>query len=249
MYKHLYILLVSVIFFSCEFDNYDPPSLVFEGNLIYNNEPFLYDGSANRPVLRLYQEGFGLQDYGTVVRVNEKGYFSQLFFSGDYKLTLNNAQYPFEFKDFNSLGVGLGYDSIAVNLKGSIQRDFEVVPYYVISEVNATVSGNDIAANFNVSAVDDNSLKNIHPNVRRVWLFLSTTPIVNSSTRANSVLDVTPFSTGSQQLTITMNSDLYRTAYLNNFKDYGWYRVAIELEGVPNYYLFSEIKKIEGIPL
>ncbi len=41
----------------------------------------------------------------------------------------------------------------------------------------------------------------------------------------------------------------YQNGYVNNFRDYAFCRVAIELENIPNYYLFTEVKKIEGLPV
>lgn len=243
----IYIILLGLIFTSCEFDNYDPPSAFFRGNLTYNSTTFLYDGNPAVPVLRLFQEGFGKEDPGQVARINEEGYFSHLLFPGDYKLTLENTAYPFEFDDFSSLGIGLGYDTIAIKLTGSMDRDFEITPYFTLSNVNAVVSGADIVATFDVTAVA--SVVNPTPNVTRARIYLNTTPMVNSRTRANEVTDVTPFNTGTQQLSVSLPALRYRDRYVNNFKEYGWYRVAVELEGIPNYYLFSESIRLDGIPL
>jgi hypothetical protein len=248
MIKYIFYLLLTCLFFcSCEYDNYNPPSLSFEGHFTHNNDSFYYDGNVNNPVLKLYQEGFGLKDYGTVLRVSQHGTFNQLFFAGQYKLTLNNVQYPFEFKDFKSLGVGLGYDSIAYNITKNINQDFEIIPYYTISNVNASIAGNDIVAAFDVNTVTS-GLQKATPKVIKAWLYLSTTGLVNSATKCNSVVSIIPFNSGTQHLTATISKNAYRSVYLHNSKTYGWYRVAIELEGIPNYYLFSDTKRIDGIP-
>ncbi|MBW1726693.1 MAG: DUF3823 domain-containing protein [Deltaproteobacteria bacterium] len=249
MKKMIGIILLGIILTACEYDNYNPPECFFQGYLTYNGEPFLYDGSPSVPVLRLYQEGFGLEDGGQVARINEEGFFSHLLFAGDYKLTLQNVLYPFEFDDFSSLGTGLGYDTLAINITGDMERNFEITPYFTLSNVSAVVSGNDIVATFNVTAVDDPSLENPTPNVIRARIYLNVTPLVNSNTLANRAVDVAPFNTGTQQLSVSLPAISYRERYTNNFKTYGWVRVAVELEGIPNYYLFSEIIYLDGIPL
>lgn len=245
----VYILLLGILLTSCEYDNWDEPESFFTGNLTYNGAPFLYDGNPGAAMLRLYQDGFGKPDPGQVARINENGYFSQLFFSGEYKLTLENTPYPFVLDDFQSLGVGLGYDTMTVDLNTSLNMDFELTPYYTLSNVNAEIVGTDIVATFDVTALEDGTFDSI-PNVSRARFYLNTTPIVTGATgvQRSSKL-ATPFNSGTQQVSVSIAVSKYRKMYVNNFKTYGWYRVALELEGIPNYFLFSEIIKLEGIPL
>jgi hypothetical protein len=249
MKKYIFIILLGIICNACEYDNYDPPTLTFTGNLMYNNSNFLYDGNAGRPVLRFYQSGFGLSDAGTVARIDQNGHFSQLFFSGDYKLTLQNTMFPFEFKDFTSKGSGKGYDTISIKLNTSIERNFDLIPYYTISDLNAVVSGTDIVATFNATTVVNAALKNPTPTAIKARLYVSTTPLVTSVIVANAVNSSISFNSGTNQVTVTMPVSKYRTSVVNNTKTYGWYRVALELQNIPNYYLFSDIKKLDGIPL
>jgi len=37
--------------------------------------------------------------------------------------------------------------------------------------------------------------------------------------------------------------------FVDNYRTYAFYRVAIELEGMEEYFLFSTIKKIENLPV
>ena len=54
---------------------------------------------------------------------------------------------------------------------------------------------------------------------------------------------------GSADLEVSIPVATYQNGYVNNFRDYAFCRVAIELENIPNYYLFTEVKKIEGLPV
>jgi len=239
------LIIFALIISSCEYDNYEAPSIKIKGHLTYNGQPFLYDGSTARGVLSLVQSGFGKTDGGTTLRIDESGSFTQLIFPGDYGLTLSNNPYPFEFKDFKSNGTGLGYDTIPMKISSDVSRDFEVTPYYTFSDYTATVVGDFIEVNFKVSKVAGTLIP--APKLVRARCFVSTSSIVNSSTLcskqkigANADVNIkiqVPISTS------------YRTIYKSNFRDYAFCRVSVELDGIPNYYLFSETLKVEGLPV
>jgi hypothetical protein len=244
----IYIALFTVLLTSCEYDNYDAPNITFKGNLMYNGHKYLFDGNPSLSVLTLIQKGFGKVDVGTNVRIDENGAFSQLIFSGDYWFTLANNQYPFEFKDFNSLGVGLGYDTITMSITKSIVKDIEVIPYYEIKDFNLSVDGDNIIANFKVKKVE--GTVNTAPKVVRTRCFVSTSSIVNSATTLSKsiIKSISDSATVSIPVSITTGSTSYRQIYLNNFRDYAFCRVALELKGISNYYIFSETLKVEGLP-
>lgn len=247
MKKLFYLMLCFLIgiSFACEYDNYEPPTLSYSGNLTYKEQPFLYDGSPNRGVFKFVQSGFGKVDEGVGVRIDDKGHFTQLLFKGDYGLTLENNQYPFEFVDFTSLGSGLGYDTIQVHMDKNVQRDFEVIPYYEITDLEAAPSGLEILAKFKVKKVS--GINNPVPPVVKARLYLSTSNIVNSATTCVGEASVNITEEGEIQVPVSVIS--YRSAYKNNFRNYAYYRVALELQDIKDYYLFSEVKKVEEIPL
>ena len=242
------LILFATILTSCEYDNYDAPSIMFKGNLTYNGEPFLYDGSSSRSVLSLVQKGYGKIDNGTTLRIDESGAFSQLIFPGDYWFTLSNNQYPFEFKKFKSLGTGLGYDSIQMNIKSNVKMDLEVLPYYTFKDFTAKVSDDslNIEVNFKIEKVIGTSKD--APRIVRSRCFVSTSTKVNSSTLC-SKQRIGGVTAGSNVKILVPIASSYRTIYINNFRDYAYCRVSIELDGIPNYYLFSETLKVEGLPV
>lgn len=243
------IILFICLFSSCEYDNYDAPDIIFSGSLVTGGKSFLYDGNPGRPVLKLIQKGFGKVDDGTVVRIDENGKFQQLIFEGDYWMTLNNTKYPFELVDFNSLGVGLGYDSIYMHIKSSVKKDLEVRPYYNISNFAVSVEGDNIVLRADVAINPET--REPAPRVIFARGFVSTSSKVNSQTVCTKSKRAIITSTGSVEVSIPIHNNVtaYREIYINNFRDYAFCRLALELDGISNYYLFSEIKKVEGVPL
>ena len=247
--KILSIILLACMLFSCEYDNYDSPDITFSGRLTTNGESFLYDGNPSRPVLKLIQKGFGKEDPGTGVRINENGEFKQLLFEGDYWLTLNNTKYPFELADFNPLGAGLGYDSIYMRITSSVKRDFEVIPYFKISNFTVSVENDNIVMRADVAVNQETQTP--APRVIFARGFVSTSSQVNSQTTCTRSQRAIITETGSVQVSIPIHNNViaYRDIYINNFRDYAFCRIALELDGISNYYLFSEVKKVEGVPL
>ncbi len=232
---------------SCEYDNYDAPSHEYKGALLCDGKPFQYD--ANRSLFRFYQKGFGKEDSGTALSVSNDGTFSQLLFDDTYKLTLVNQTLPFEMPDFPSKGAGLGYDSIAYRITGNIVQNFEVHPYYKISGLSAALSenGRNIVATFNVEKMTNTEKE--APALKSAKLYLSTSRIVDSGTNCMRSVNVSSSENGGYEVSIPLAYYRDKKYYVNNFRTYAFYRVALELDGIPDYYLFSEIKKIEGLPV
>lgn len=238
------ILLLALICSSCEYDNYDAPSLLLKGQLKYKEDTFQFDGNVERGLLKIFQSGFGKVDVGTLIRVNQDGSFQQLLFGGEYWLTPNNSQYPFEFKDFKSLGVGLGYDSIHIQLSGDLEKNLEVIPYYTLENFSTLVNGDHVVLKFSVVKTGETAKQ--APKVIKARAYLGTSAIVNSRTACIAETQVEIDNIGSVEISVPIAS--YRNAYVNNFRDYAFCRVAIELENIPNYYLFSQVVKQEDIP-
>ncbi|WP_300704886.1 DUF3823 domain-containing protein [Bacteroides sp.] len=241
----LSLVLVSFLFASCEYDNYDAPSVTISGNLTYNGKKLPFDGNSGRSLLKVVQTGYGKVDSGTAIQVDTDGKFTQLLFPGEYWLTPYNNQYPFEFEQFTNLGSGLGYDSIHIELKKNLEMDIEVIPYYEVRDYTASLQGTDMLMKFKV--VKSTDTKKAAPAIKKVRLYVSTSSIVSTYTTCNVVKDVNV--TTDAELEISMPIASYQNGYVNNFRDYAFCRVAIELENIPNYYLFSEVKKLEGLPM
>lgn len=245
--KYIYTitLILSALLISCEYDNYDAPSYQFEGQLKLDGQDYAFDGNAGRGLFVFLQEGYGKVDNGIGMRIDEKGTYKQLLFKDKYALTLVNRTLPFELEDFPKNEAKPGYDTIFYDIRSNVAQDFSIKPYYVVSDVKGKLSENkeSIEVALNISKVA--GVSSPTPKIMKVWLYVSTSTIVNSSTKcvASKAIELDVNSA-----TISIPVSRYRTTYLNNFRDYAFYRVAIELEGIPDYYLFSETHKVEGLP-
>lgn len=249
----LSILCIATLFTACEYDNYDGPECRFTGIVTYQGKPFVFDGNAS--VLKAVQKGFGKEDSGTPIRISEDGTFSQLFFAGDYYLTLANQQYPFMFPEFKSLGTGLGYDTIPMTLTGNAERNFEVIPYYLMDSIYyepLDSTSEELKVTIHIKRNPDTNLPDTLPMVTRAFVYVGINQHVNSSTtlsKASRPLKVT------DETDVTIRVDLakYRNAtyYVNNYRDYLYFRVGLELDAnyvASGYYLLSELYKVENVP-
>lgn len=246
--KHMALSLVWIALLSCEYDNYEAPSYEFKGQLVMEDgAPFLFD--ANRALFKFYQSGYGKEDGGTDLSVYNDGSYKQLLFDKFYKLTLVNQALPFEMPDFPSRGAGLGYDSIPYQITSNVTQNFVVRPYYKISDLDAKLSenGKNIVATFQVTKMTDTAKE--APRIKTARLYLSTGVIVDSGIACLRSVNVTDRTQTAFSVQLPLSFYRDKKYYVNNFRTYAYYRVAIELEGIPDYYLFSEIKKIEGLPV
>ncbi len=240
------IIVLGVLITSCEYDNYDAPSYVFSGQLKCDGENFPFD--ASKSLLRVYQKGYGKVDgSGIGIRIDENGRYQQLFFNTEYKMTLINRSLPFELPDFEPLGTGMGFDSLTYNFTSNVTKDFEVRPYYKLKNMKAELKNGNIEATFNIEKMT-NTVKTVPPIVKtRIWL--STSSLVNSNIRCTRVNDVEYVDDTTLKISIPLSEYRRKEIFPNNFRTYAFYRVAIELEGMNEYFLFSDIQKIENLPV
>ncbi|MDY2942815.1 MAG: DUF3823 domain-containing protein [Paludibacteraceae bacterium] len=253
-YSSLVCLLIAACMTACAYDNYDQPDCYLTGHVTYAGKPFVFDGNVS--VLKAIQKGFGKNDPGMSIRINEDGTYSQLFFAGDYYLTLANQQYPFQFADFHSLGAGLGYDTIPIRLSGSMSRDFEVIPYYLMDSIvydPLDSSSTELKVSVRIRRNPDAQLPDTLPEVTRAFLFVGINQHVNSATTLTKASR--PLHIDNEEV-VTMRLDLskYRnpTYYVNNYRDYLYFRIGIELDATyvaSGYYLFSELYRVDNVPL
>lgn len=227
----------------CEYDNYEAPVMKFSGQLLYNGKPFIFDGSSNRDPFVFYQKGYGKTDGGTSMHTTAEGTYAQLLFrNADYWLTLRNNNYPFEIEEFPPLTSG--YDSTHYYMDKDVIQDFHVTPYYEITNVTASLSGIDIKAEFDVKKVS--GTRKEAPRIVKAYIYMGTNNYINSKSQVVGSADVNL--SGDGHISVSVGALNFRKGYPEYFSETGYYRVAIELENTPNYYLFSERCAIEGVP-
>lgn len=187
--KYIFPVALVASVCSCEKDNYAEPALTLSGHITYKGEAINVEKD-QVPYL-IYQYGFGKVgpigsvSVGTSVTPTfaQDGSYSEVLFSGTYKIIIPNGQGPFIWKQ-TSAG---NPDTVTVNLQGNQTLDLEVTPYWMIENANITVSGSNVNATFKATQiVTDANAKNIE----RVSLYINKTQFVAGGTNiAHTDLD------------------------------------------------------------
>jgi PBP1b-binding outer membrane lipoprotein LpoB len=155
------IILSALILTSCTKDNYDAPTSMISGRVVYQGEPLQLRG--NEAVrLQLYQRGYEKHD-PVEVFVNQNGEFSICIFDGQYQLITKAGNGPWS---------SAGRDTIEVTLKGRATQDVEVTPYYLVDNAQMTLNGNKIDASFTVNKIAGTGID-------RVFIMLGTTQFLS----------------------------------------------------------------------
>ncbi len=133
MKKLLCFLMTMSCLWSCEVDNYDPPSSALNGRLVFEGVPVEIRQGIN--VLQLYQPGF---DNFDPIRVNvtQDGSFSSMLFDGSYRMVRISGNGPWENES----------DSINVEVNGMTQIDIPVRPFFSLSNSEFSVSEGELQA-------------------------------------------------------------------------------------------------------
>lgn len=166
-----YILIVSLgtAVLSCKKDNYDPPSTLLNGKIMYKGEAIGVE--YNQVPFEIYQPGFGKVGpiNGTFT---PEGTYSVLLFDGNYKFVVRNGQGPFIWKQT----VANTPDTVAISLKGNQTLDFEVEPYYMIRNPQFTFSNSKVSGTAKIEKIiSDTRAKDIE----RVSLYINKTQFVS----------------------------------------------------------------------
>ena len=166
-------ILLGALLFSCEKDNYDPPSARLTGRLLYQGEPIYVE--YDRVSYELYQDGFGKTGpLGSTF--TPEGEFSQLLFDGEYKMIIPIGQGPF-IPLRNSVGAA---DTLLVDLRGSEEIEVEVTPYWMIRNPQFRKGEqNSISGTFSLEqiATGENARE-----IESATLYVSKTTFANSQT-------------------------------------------------------------------
>lgn len=240
--KYMLLLVLAVFLHTaCEKDNYDPPTTEFVGKLSYNGIAQPWNGntetSSDAEIIQLYQDGFG--KYAPInVRVADDGTFKAMLFNGEYKMVMKNIRYPFVFEDWE-LDANGRPDTLRFNLKGKKEFDIKVKPYFEFNNVTSEVDGTKLSTTF--------SLKEVVPgaNVRAAYVYMHVNVNVNRGTPHNQRVDISDINS---PITIKTPISGYRSKYVNNYRDYAYIRIALELDNADEY-LWSEVMKVENLPL
>ncbi|PWK27667.1 uncharacterized protein DUF3823 [Arcicella aurantiaca] len=214
--------------FSCERDNYQPPSVTLSGRLVYKGVPIPLE--YNQVPYQLYQYGFG--KVGPISQsFTQDGAFSSLLFAGDYKFTIINATVPFKWPQT----VAGKPDSLTINLSSDKTMDIEVTPYYMVRDAKISAASNKVNSTFKI---EKTLLDASGKNFSRAVLFINKTQFVSTNDNIASV------SINASEITDLNNVNLsVNIPSIVPTQNYVFARVGVQIAGI-NSWVFSPIQKL-----
>ncbi|MCG8309570.1 MAG: DUF3823 domain-containing protein [Cytophagales bacterium] len=160
------ILLASVVFASCQIDNYPEPDAVFIGKIVdVQTGKTIQTRQPDGIQIRLIQEGYENPVPYDFWAKNDGTFRNTRLFGGNYKVTVQAG--PFH----NSV-------TKTVMLKSGSETDetFEVEPYVRITDVNISVSGTTITGSYKLSMGDGTT------QIKHSKLICHVSPILHKNT-------------------------------------------------------------------
>lgn len=252
-YNWLFLTLFSIVSLtSCEFDNYDAPTLKLTGTLKYNGEPL---NTKYGLLFKLYQykeDGFVNAGAASIdLFVNQNGEYNALLFPGRYKMVVNSAgpiYYLYDWMDFPKNNAG-ELDTLYFEMKEDKLLDFEVMPYFQIQDFNAFYRNDSIITQFRIKKLTDKTDNSV--KFRSANAFLSTSVHVNNDTPVGGKLSSAKVKED-ELLEIGVPLKDYYTdneaMYINNYRNYVYVRAGVSLRAAAQEFIYSNIVKVEGIP-
>lgn len=189
-------VLMALVMGSCAVDNYEEPSCHVYGHITYKGERLGLKNTGQTMTIELWQSGFGLEA-AQVVGVKQDGMFSTYVYPGHCRLVAKNGLGPWESR----------HDTVHVDVKGDTEVNYEVVPYYTISDVKYSLGKDSVlTATFNVTKVSSSA----QPGT--VGLLVNKTRFVDlqASIKSTGV----PGTTGKVTLTLDLKDKLKSEHYL-----------------------------------
>ncbi|MDR1593228.1 MAG: DUF3823 domain-containing protein [Prevotellaceae bacterium] len=215
-------ILIAVTAASCGKDNYDKPESHFTGKVTYNGQALGVRGSNGSVYLQFWQDGYELKTSFNVY-VTQDGTYSSMLSDGVYKLVTASGNGPWVSAQ----------DTVIVTVNGDTQKDYEVTPYYTLSNINYSVSGNTLTASFDVASVTTDRA------IEYVALMVNKTQFVDfgDGTHVNWVRnsEATP---GRVELQLDISNDLANQKAL-------YARVGLKIDGVGEGVYDTNVYKIK----
>lgn len=205
----LFMMVSAIVLTGCEKDNYQQPKSVLKGRIVHDGQAI--GVRSNGVQLELWQHGYQLFTK-IPVYVEQDGTFSASLFDGNYKLVRLRGNGPWIDNA----------DSIDVQLKGSLELDVPVTPYFVIKNDTYQKGEKAVSATFNLQQV------NTSRQIERVNLYVGTTTIVDANNNAGNAQKVAADLTDlTKPIALTANLS---TALAN--RDYVFVRIGVKTAGV-----------------
>ncbi len=142
----LLIIILPVLFTSCEYDNYDEPNATISGKVVYDGQAIYVKN--NQVTFRLYEPGWELSASTYMnVQVAQDGTFSASVYSGkDYYLIRQDNIGPWVNPTAS--------DTVYVrNCSKNQVVDMPVVPYFMLDNVSVTYSNKIVSGTCSVRQI------------------------------------------------------------------------------------------------
>lgn len=211
--SYIYAVLSALILLvGCEKDNYEAPSSMLTGRVVYQGQPLgVRSGGVE---LELWQHGYQL--FSKIpVHVDQDGSFSARLFDGDYKLVLLRGNGPWADN----------IDSIDVNIRGNAVLDVPVDPYFIVTNESFQSNGTTVTATFTVEQINQSR------PLERVALYLGQTTIVDQNNYVvRTELPASDIADLNGQLTLTLDVPASLLT-----KGYSFVRIGVKAVGVAEY--------------
>lgn len=220
--------VISSILASCGYDNYDEPTSLLEGKLVYNGEAI--NVSYNDVTFQLWEPGWQTKAQINV-SVDQDGSYSAMLFDATYKLIIPSNQGPFRSKT----NAETGSDTILVKLSGGKVMDIEVEPYYMIRTPQFAVAGREVTGTFNVEKIITGTNAK---NIERVNLYVNKTQFVDF--RSNVVSAQLAGASVTPGTTVTLKATVPAITPTQN---YVFARIGLKIAGVEDM-IFSPVVKV-----
>ena len=190
IYRAFGFLFLIISIHGCQIDNYDEPSSLLKGHVVYEGKPIGVKATGGTVQLQLWQSGYGTET-PIAVNVAQDGSYSIMLFDGEYRLVAKDGNGPWENR----------HDEIHFTLKGGAILDYPVVPYYTISNVQFIPNDNktELTAKFTVTQVGESQ------GLASVFLLIGKTRFIDLATTVKQA--TSSGTTGEVTLTIDL-SDL-----------------------------------------
>ena len=167
---------VSLLLGSCEADNMEAPYCHITGKMCYHGEAIGVRGSGSNQLtptvqIEVWEEGFG-KEAALDVNVKQDGTFSTYVYPGKKRL-------------ITKLGVGPWQqaDTLRIEVKGNVDVDYEVTPYFIIPEARYEYNTADttLTATFRVEQIDDEA------ELKSVGVLVNNTQFVDMANYKESI--------------------------------------------------------------
>ncbi len=147
-YRMMIVALLAALLAGCAIDNMDEPTSHVHGRIVYQGQPLGVRSTGGAVKLEIWQGQFGAEA-AMDVYVAQDGTFSAMIYDGPCRLVAKDGVGPWENR----------HDTIYFDMKGSIELDYPVTPYFTISDEHYSLAPDSVlTATFRVNRVSDEAV-------------------------------------------------------------------------------------------